>query len=176
MNSITKGWSSISNVDPLCAEIFQSQIFFGDRLGFIKLGYFGYRDGDSFDSAVEGNEVTARFMTGFYDFGTPSSNKRVSRIKLLGVSDGKPSYIIKIKSEYDLTELMNADSPVKRSGALWDVALWDVSYWQFPQQTFKAWFGVRGFGKKFSTQLAIRGQGYTLVTDYEVTYEEGNGL
>jgi len=176
MSAITKAWSSMTNVDPLCAEIYDSQLFVGDRNGFIKLCFFGYRDGDSYNSAVEGSEVTARFMTGFYDYGSPNMNKRISRVRLLGVSDGVPSYVIKMKSEYDMNELLSTPSPVRVAGALWDVALWDVQYWQFPQKTFKSWYGVRGFGKKISTQIAIRGSGYTLLTDYEVTYEEGIGL
>lgn len=176
MSAFTKGWSSVANVDPLCMAVFQGSVYFGDRNGYMKQAFFGYRDGDSYNSATLGSEVTARFITGFYDFGTPTANKTPTRVRLLGVCDGVPAYRIKVKGEYDISETLSTPAPATPSGALWDSAIWDMSFWQFAQQTFKRWFGVSGFGKKLSVQLAIRGSGYTLVTDYEVTYKEGNGL
>lgn len=176
MSAITKGWAAMTNVDPLCAEIFNSQFIFADRDGWVKLGFSGFRDGDSYDSATQGTEVTAKFQAGFSDYGSPNQNKRATRVRLLGISDLTPSYRMKVVSEYDLAITLSTPSPLRPIGSLWDIAKWDEAYWQLAQQTFRKWFGIASFGKLLSLQLAIRGGGYTVVTDYEITYQEGIGL
>lgn len=176
MNAITKAWASTSDMNPLCAEVYGGQFIFGDRDGWIKLGFSGFRDGDNYDSSVQGTDVTAKLQAGFSDFGSPSQNKRATRVRLLGIAELVPSYRMRVVSEYDMQVSMSTPSPLQPAGALWDVALWDAAYWQLSQQTFKKWFGVAGFGKLLSLQLAIRGGGYTLITDYEITYQEGLGF
>lgn len=176
MNSLTKAWSSTFNLDPYCSHVFNRQFIFGDRDGYIKLGFFGHRDGDNFDSSTTGDEVTAKLASGFFDCGSPTSNKTATRVRLLGLADGVPEYFISVKSEYDIINVTTGSPAPATTGSLWDVGLWDVAVWQFAFNTFKRWFGVSAFGKKLSIQLAIRGSGYVLITDYEVTFKKGNGL
>jgi hypothetical protein len=172
----TKAWSSLTNFPAHCAVLYQGGMIFGTAGGKVYQGFKGYRDGDSYDGVHTGAEVTGIFQTAFFDFGSPSANKRAQRVKLLGRSDGLPGFIAVIRDEYNIENPPSVPSPPFRSTSLWDIALWDNDLWQSRATTFGKWFGVAGFGKKLSTQVAIRSLGYTLVTDYEVTYEEGIGL
>lgn len=175
-SAATGGWGTMSVVEPLCAAVYEGKFFYGDRLGYVRQGFIGYRDGDNNDSSVVGAEVTARFITGFDDHDSPNANKTATRVRLLGLSDGNPSFHLKLLPEYRLQDIISTISPAALVGSLWDSAVWDSSYWLSGSQTFDRWVGVAAFGKKLALQVAIRGTGATLVTDYEVTYKEGNGL
>lgn len=176
MGHFAKAWSTISEFPAYCCEIFDGKFFFGTKDGYIGLGFSGHHDVASYDGSEMGNEVTGFFQTGFYDFGSPTANKRATRVRLLGRCDGTPGYIASVKSEYELETLLVAPGPVINNVPLWDVALWDQAVWQARSSTFKKWFGVAGFGKKLAVLIAVRGLGYTLLTDYELTFEEGGGL
>lgn len=176
MSHFSKAWSTHTNIPALCAEVFQGQMYFGTKDGKIALAFSGFHDGASYDGVEQGNEVTGYLQTGFYDMGSSTANKRATRLRLLGRCDGNPGYMAAIKSEYDLENMIQAPGPAANDKPLWDVALWDQATWQSRTSTFKRWFGVSSFGKKLSVQIAIRGLGYTLLTDYEVTFTEGIGL
>ncbi len=187
MDHFTKGWSTITNFPAYCAVVYQGQMYFGTidmvygdvsqyQGGRIAQAFSGYKDDASLTDVAIGAEVTGFFQSGFYDFGSPTKNKRAQRVRMLGVSDGVPGYVIVVKSEYDVSSSITAPPPLSGNQSLWDVALWDQAIWAARATTFKKWFGVAGFGKKLSTAAAIRGSGFTLITDYEVTFEEGIGL
>lgn len=187
MDHFSKGWSTQSLFPAFCAVVFQGQMYFGTKDmtygdtqqyqgGRIGEAFSGAKDDASLTDAEIGNEVTGFFQAGFYDYGTPTKNKRAQRVRLLGVSDGIPGCFIAIFSEYALQTNRQAPLPNLAGESLWNVALWDVAIWSARATTFKRWFGVAGFGKKLSVAAAVRSGGATLVTDYEVTFEEGIGL
>lgn len=176
MSHFGKGWNTLTIMEPYCALVHEGQFIFSDRLGKVYQGFYGYQDNTSFDESVVGSEVVGQFQTGFFDYGSPNSNKRAQRVRILGQADGLPAYVLAMEPEYNLSNLPNVGAPSINTGALWDVALWDQAMWQSKAGYWAKWFGVACFGKRLSLQAAIRGTGYTLVTDYEVTYEEGIGL
>jgi hypothetical protein len=151
-------------------------MIWGGADGRVYQGFTGFTDNASWDGTEPGTYVTGYFQTGFYDYGTPTQNKRAQRIRLVGLCDGTPGYIARIVSEYDFTFTGSPSNTSSSGTSLWDSATWDQSMWQSQAATFKKWYGVAGFGKKLSTQVAVRGLGATIVTDYEVTYENGIGL
>ncbi len=175
-NVLNRGWCTTTNFDPLCSIVYDGKLLFGTRNNRLCQGMIGYRDSDNHDSSYTGDEVTGRFIGGFFDLGSPTKNKLVSRVRMLGIGDGQPTMAVAVRPEYDQSQLLSVSSPVVTGGALWDVGVWDLSLWQYPEQTFKRWIGVSAYGKKMSVQAVIRGTGYTLVTDYEVTFKEGYGL
>lgn len=176
-SAATKSWATTTNFDPLCGAVHDGNFYFSDRSNRVCQGFIGYNDGDSFDSAVAGNEVTGRFLTGFYDYGSPNLNKTATRVRLLGMSDGNPAWHVKLHPEYQMNDLLSVGGPAAGGASLWDSALWDSDLWlSGGAETFKGWRGVAAFGKKLALQLVIRGSGATVVTDYEVTFKEGNGL
>jgi hypothetical protein len=176
MSHFNRSWTTVTVMEPYCAVLYEGQFMFSDRVGKLYQGFFGYDDKASYDGTVEGNEVTGQFQTGFHDYGTPNANKRVQRVRVLGRSDGHPTYLMKLVPEYDLGDLPNPGGASVTIAALWNVAIWDTAMWQSHSATWKKWFGVASFGKRLSLQCAVRGSGYTLVTDYELTFETGIGL
>jgi hypothetical protein len=176
MSHFGKAWTSITGMEPYTAVVHQGQFIFSTREGKVYQGFYGYEDGSSYDGTIAGNEVVGQFQTGFYDYGSPNANKRVQRVRLLGRADGLPAYVLAMEPEYAIGELPNVGAPALNANALWDVAIWDSATWQARSGYWAKWFGVACFGKRLSLLAAVRGTGYTLVTDYEVTYEEGIGL
>ena len=176
MNSLTNSWCSISSLDILSTAMYQGYFVFGTRTGSVILGFYGTRDGDSADGLTFGSEPTGRLQCSFNGMDSPTMNKRLLRTKLYGLSDTSPSFFIKFKAEYDLNELLSVSSPVAVLGSLWDSALWDSAKWETLLGSFHRWIGVAAFGKKLSMQMALRGSGGTMITDFEVLYEEGINL
>jgi hypothetical protein len=176
MSHFNRSWTTFTVVEPYTAVLHEGQFIFSDRNGKVFQGFYGYDDGASYDGTVEGTEVTGQFQTGFHDYGTPNSNKRAQRVRILGRSDGHPTYLMRIVPEYDLEDLPTPGGAAINVDALWNVAIWDQAVWQSHAATWKKWFGVSSFGKRLSLQAAVRGSGYTLVTDYEITYDVGIGL
>ena len=176
MSSLSRAWSTLADMDMKCGVIFNGDFYFGTKNGDVCQGFFGAYDGASVDGNLSGTEITSRSQGAFLDYGSPSVNKRMTRVKILGLANGQPSYRIVARSEYDFLTSISAPAPVAQPGSLWDAALWDLGVWSQSQQTFGGWFGVAGFGKKLSTLISIRSNGGTVITDLEATYLEGNGL
>jgi len=176
MSHFNRSWTTFTVLEPYTAVLHEGQFIFSDRNGKVFQGFYGYDDAASYDGTVEGTEVTGQFQTGFHDYGTPNANKRAQRVRMLGRSDGHPTYLIKIVPEYDLGDLPSPGGAAVNIDALWNAALWDSAVWQSHSASWRKWFGVSSFGKRLSVQAAVRGSGYTLVTDYEITYEQGIGL
>jgi hypothetical protein len=176
MSHFNRSWTTFTVVEPYTAVLHEGQFIFSDRNGKVYQGFYGPNDNASYDGTVEGDQVTAQFQTGFHDYGTPNSNKRAQRVRILGRSDGHPTYLMKMVPEYDLDDLPTPGGAAVEVDALWNVALWDAVMWQSHAATWKKWFGVSSFGKRLALQAAVRGSGYTLVTDYEITFETGIGL
>jgi hypothetical protein len=176
MSHFGKSWTSVTGMEPYTAAVYEGQFIFSDRSGKVYQGFYGFLDGSSFDGTSKGSEVTGQFQTGFFDYSSPNANKRVQRVRILGRADGNPTYVLKMEPEYQIQSLPSVGSAPATTQALWDVALWDSATWAARSGYWAKWFGVACVGKRLSLQAAVRGSGYTLVTDYEVTYEEGIGL
>jgi hypothetical protein len=176
MNSITNAWSTISEMDILCAEVFQGNFYFGTRTGDVVWGFRNWNDAVSADGVTLGPEVTGRLQGSFQDLGSPVKNKRALRVKIYGFSDSQPSIYVIMKDEYKINELLNTPSPIALASPSWDTSVWDKGIWNSTLGSFRRWIGITGFGKRLSTQLAIRGSGRVLMTDYEVLFETGIGL
>jgi hypothetical protein len=176
MSHFNRSWTTFTVMEPYAAVVHEGTFMFSDREGKLYQGFYGYQDGASYDETVEGNEVTGQFQTGFHDYGTPNANKRAQRVRILGRSDGTPTYLLRVVPEYSFEDMPNPGGAAVFGSALWDVALWDSDLWQARAATWKKWFGVASFGKRLALQAAVRGSGYTLVTDYEITFETGIGL
>ena len=176
MGVIGGGWATISNMDPYCCEMIDGKLIFGTRGGDVCQGFYGYRDATSSDDIILGQEVTGRFQGAFLDFRDGTKNKRLLRCKVYGLTSGFPSFYLTFKPEYELSELINTPSPVAAPSPSWDSSVWDGSIWLQDRYSLHKWFGVAAFGKKLSMQMAIRGAGEILLTDFEVLFEQGIGL
>jgi hypothetical protein len=176
MGMFRTSWSFFTGMDMLCGYVFQGSFYWGSRDGKLYLGFNGYKDKASYDGSVVGSEVIGQVQCRFADYGTPSSNKRLQRVRILGRSDGTPAVNVKVVPEYDLGSSPTTNAPLPQGTDLWDIGLWNQAIWNGGQATLNKWIGVRGFGKRLSLALAVRGLGSTLLSDYEVTYEEGGGF
>ncbi len=178
MNSLTNAWSTFSAIDTLCAAIWYGKFIFGTSLGMVNQGFVGVQDNVSSDGVIRGDEITARLQGNFNDYGAPNQNKRMLRIKVYGLANIDPRFYAIFRDEYDVTSPIGAPISASIVGGLWDDALWDDVAWSFGEGngSFKRWFGVTGFGKKLSLQLALRGGGRVVYTDHESLFETGIGL
>ena len=176
MNSLINAWATLSDLDLLCADVYYGKMIYGTRDGYVIHGFVGFSDRVSSDSADVGTEVTGRLQSSFNDFGNPTMNKRLLRMKIYGVCDGIPSASIRFVNEYDLTTRLDTASPLSKEGGIWDGSNWDDAFWAGNQLSLRRWIGICGYGKKLSMLMAIRGQGQTILSDYEVLFETGANL
>jgi len=176
MNALTSGWATITVMEPYCADVFNGQLIYGGRDGNVYAGFYATNDATSSDELTLGDQVTGRFQTAFMDFQDGTKNKRMLRVKSYGQVDGIPSFYVTFKPEYELLELINTGAPVSGPTSSWDQALWDNVTWVQGLGSLHKWFGVAAFGKKLSMQMAIRGTGRVLLTDFEALFEMGIGL
>jgi len=183
MNSVTSAWCTVSGMDFRCADVFYGQFIYGTADGMVNQAFFGNEDGVPADGLKHGDIVTARIQGAFFDYGEPNLNKRMLRVKLYGRSQSDPSFFARYLPEYHLEEPISAPTPNKDDKALWAGAppntadaVWDFSKWGEADGSFHKWFGVSGFGKKLSLQIAIRGSGQIAYTDHEALFEIGIGL
>ena len=175
MNAHTAGWCTFSNMDMLCATVFNGKLIMGTRKGEIIQALTGFRDGDSADGVIFGDEVTGRCQGAFLDYGLPNNNKRMLRVKVYGSSQDYPSFLIIFKDEYNLQEFLNVSAPAAKIRALWDVGVWDLTEWQSGDvSSFRRWIGVAAYGKKLSMQFVVRGSGPTILSDFETLFEPAN--
>lgn len=176
MNSLNNAWCTFSGLDILSADVFQGQLIYGTSDGLVNQGLYGFEDGLSADGLVKGDAVTGRLQGAFNDYGEPNMNKRMLRIKVYGVSNSDPSFFARFQPEYVFNVPIDAPAPRVGIYPLWDDAIWDEAIWAEGDGSFHRWFGVNGFGKKMSLQLAIRGAGQVTYTDHEALFEVGLGL
>lgn len=176
INSITSAWGTFSNMDVLDADVYKGKMISGTRDGNVILSFSGYSDGVPSDNSDVGTAVTGNIQGAFLDYGNANMNKRMMRAKVYGLADNEPSVFCTFKSEYALSELLNAPAPVVSTLPTWDNALWDDAIWNASNGSFRRWYGVSAFGKKMSFQLAARGSSRTVLTDFEVLFETGIGM
>jgi hypothetical protein len=176
MNSLNGSWNTISKITPLCAATFYGKMIAGNRDGSVIQCFVGYKDGDTPGGSGAGSDITGRMIGSFLEYGSPVANKRMLRVRLYGLADGRPIWAAKFLAEYDIYSVLNVYGLVPVSSYVWDVARWDQALWQAGKTTFKQWYGTSCFGKKVALQLAISGTGATLATDYEAAFESGLGL
>lgn len=176
MNSIMNSWSTISGLDMLCAELYFGQLIAGTRTGEVIQPFYGFADKVSADGVDVGHSVTGHVQTSYDGFEDPTMNKRILRAKLYGLTDGTPTVNSKFIPEYDVNSSLNVNGPVTDPLGAWDSGLWDQAQWAGTQVPLRRWIGVSGFGKRLSMMLAVRSQGYLLLSDYEVLFETGNNL
>lgn len=176
MSHFGKSWTTITEMEPYAATVYEGQFVFSGRDNKVYQGFYGYLDKSSYDATVKGSEVTGQFQTGFFDYGSGNSNKRATRVRILGRADGLPAYVLSMEPEYQIAQLPSVGAPALVESPLWNVAIWDRAMWASKSGYWAKWFGIACVGKRMSLLAAVRGTGYTLVTDYEVTYEEGIGL
>jgi hypothetical protein len=188
MNSLNGSWGVMTGIDPLCAANYYGQMVCGRQEpklnadgsigydGTIIVAFTGYLDGGFSGGSSIGKNIQGKLLGAFLDYGDPSANKRMLRVKLYGIADGTPIWIAKFIDEYDMDQQLNVYGLAPAGGSTWDVAIWDKATWGAGRATFRGWYGTSCFGKKIALQLAISGTGHTLVTDYEAVFESGMGL
>jgi len=176
LSVIPKAWATISQMDLLSGDLYYGKYMFGTRDGNVCQGFYGFKDGVSSDGLDLGAEITARIQTPFNDLGYNTLNKRLLRMKLYGLTDGMLAATVKWVPEYDLLTQLSTIGAPSADSSLWDVAVWDAAKWAAAQFPVRRWIGIAGFGKKLSLLMAVRGQGYVLLSDYEILYETGYNL
>ena len=72
MNSLTNAWCTFSNMDVLCAAMWQGKFIFGTSLGGVSQGFTGGTDGISADGVTPGLQITAKIQGAFADYGSPN--------------------------------------------------------------------------------------------------------
>jgi len=176
MNAIMNSWSTTTNLDMLCGELYFGQLICGTRTGEVIQPFYGYADKVSADGLDPGSSVIARLQTSYQGFGDDLMNKRALRIKLYGMTDGTPTVAVKLIPEYNVNDTVSVSGPVTDPLGAWDTGLWDQALWAGTQIPLRRWLGVSGYGKRLSMLMAIRSQGYLLLSDYETLFETGNNL
>ena len=176
MNSLGNGWSTFSKLDLLSADMWEGRMIFGSRDGSVCEAFESYRDGDSSDGLVVGNNIISALQTNFNDYGSPNFNKTMRRAKIYGIVENQPSIYVTFKAEYDFAITQYPSIPAPEVRSLWDIALWDESFWATAVVSLRRWFGTAAFGKKMAMQLVTQVNSATLLTDYETCFTKGNGL
>lgn len=176
MSTITRGWSQYRGTSMgVCAATWSGSLYFGTADGKVKV-MDGYVDGVTLADPSSYTPISWALLTGFTNLGT-ANKKRLHWVRTSFQSDSAPpTYAIEARVDWDIREVLSAPSASANTNATWDSAIWDAAVWGGDYGPTQGIRGLAGIGSRVA--LAIKGEstGRTVLTEFEVSYDEGGPL
>lgn len=171
MNTISKAWSSFSNLNTTCWELHNDKIYFG---GTNKV--FSFWDG--YDD--NGSNINAEVQQAYTYFEDPGQNKRFTLVRpTFQTIDGFPAILAGVNTDFSVQNNLGTISynPSINTLGKWNTAVWDQDLWGGYTQVTQYWQGVTGIGYSAGIVMKIASQDIDVrwvSTDY--VYERGGIL
>jgi hypothetical protein len=146
MNALTGAWCQFLGWNANTFTIFNQQLYWGDNVGNVNLGYVG--SSDNF------NSIFADMQCAFNWFDEPGRLKRITMVQpLLTLGGG-------------LTPTLGVDVDFTTSGKVapitsftgttyWDIALWDQAFWPASSTSFSSWLTVDAIGHALALRVQV---------------------
>lgn len=145
MNTISGAWSSFSGWDTACIELHKDRIFFGGN-GVVCRGWDTQAD--------NGTNINFEAQQSFNYFGNAGQLKQLKMIRPIISSDGNPSVLLGVNSDYDVSAPTGIPSFTPTSSSAWDSATWDSATWGGDLSVKKDWQTAFGLGYCISAHMS----------------------
>jgi hypothetical protein len=141
MNNITKAWCNFTGWNAACWALVENEPYFGGNTYVAKAwttGDGGYAD--------DGEPVRTKALQAFNYFETRGVIKYFTRARPSIFSNGQPSVVIGINTDFQTADQTGAVSFSPTVAGLWGVGLWDVALWGSDVVITNNQSGVTGIG------------------------------
>ena len=141
MNNITKAWCNFTGWNASCWALVNNEPYFGGNTFVAKAwttGDNGYSD--------NGEPIRAKALQAFNYFETRGVVKYFTRARPSIFSNGVPSVVIGINTDFQTFDQTGALSFSPSVAGLWDTGLWDVALWGSDVVISNNQAGVTGIG------------------------------
>ena len=138
-NVSTKAWSRFLNLNAICWELFNGNIYFGTAAGAV------YRAEDG--GSDNGGLITARCLPAFTHLGAPGRTKHVKLVEpLLSTDLSTYTFGTGCVVNFQQPQTVGGSSPGAAGGFIWDVSVWDGTDVWIGVTVFDRWEGADGIG------------------------------
>jgi hypothetical protein len=153
-NLLTKAWGYWSGVPARCAEIWNSDYYFGMDDGRV-VQYYGTLDNVLLDG-TPGVSIEFNILTSFQPYGQHGFYKQAGMFRIVGVSAGAATYRIRAVYDYDIEAEAGTPTGVATSdAAVWGTAIWGTDVWGAQVAGSSVVLGTAGIGR--TVALAMTG-------------------
>lgn len=168
----TGGWSIYRDLEMTSAEAWDGKLYFGTPDGSVKVNT-GYVDGVTLADPNSFTAIQWSLVTKFHNLGN-GRKKRVTDIRPhITTQTAAPSYTVKARYDFDLSEVSAVTDTSTSAGDLWDTAEWDSAVWSGDYAPSHQVRGAIGCGTHVA--IAIRGTatGRTVLVGFDVAFNQG---
>lgn len=168
MNTITGAWSRFTNWNAFSWELVNDNIYFGTN-GKVCLAWSGTQD--------SGATIVANALPAFNYFGKQSQLKQVTMCRPIVSTDGTPSILIGINTEFNSTDPTGVLSYTpSASSMIWGSMVWGSMAWGGSLVTKANWQYASGLGYSLSLHMIVQNNNANFrwqSTDYVI---KGGGI
>lgn len=165
MNTISKAWCNFTGWNANCWELYNDDLYFGGNQ-FVGKAWNGLDD--------NGTAITADGLQAFNYFGDTARKKRFTMMQPSLQTNGTPSILAAINTDFSLADPTAALSFSPTSYAVWDTSLWDSGVWGSDLVISDAWQGATGLGYCGAPRLKSQASGIQVQwNNTNVLYEVG---
>ena len=138
MNTISGAWSRFTDWDAHCFELHGDQLYFGGSTYVAK----------AWDTNADaGGNINFEALQSFNYFGNSGQLKQVKMLRPIIATDGRPSVLLGVNVDFDVTAPTGVPTFTASNSAVWDLATWDGGYvWGGDLQIKRDWQTAFGLG------------------------------
>lgn len=166
MHTITKAWAQFTNIEAICFEIHNNNMYFGSN-GYVGKFWDTYSD--------NGSNINATVQQAYSYFDSRGQLKRFTMVRpIFLVDQGNPSILCGVNVDFETTNALGSVTfnPESGSVGVWGVSDWDDGdVWSAKGSLYvsKVWQGVTGIGYSAGIYMVTAVQGIEVhwaSTDY----------
>ena len=185
MDTTTKAWSFMRDMDILCCDVWQESMFFGYPDGQV-FNFSGFSDKVLIDETPS-IAIEYSVLGSFQDLGSPAIFKRAQFLRPTFRGGAIPAYSIKALYDYDFVEpLFSSDANPSNAG-VWqssgivppyaeDVSLWDSAAWSGALVPFNNVTGGIGMGRTMAVAIIGNAKSEQQLVDINILWDAGGPL
>jgi hypothetical protein len=152
-NTITSAWTIFTGWDANCFEVMEDELYFGDSTG-VRKAWQGNLDGE--------NVITADVLPAFDEFGNPAQSKLFTLVRPYLSTDGSPSILYGLNTDYFAREVTGALSYTAPSAMTWGSMVWGSMVWGGSLSNITAAHNVGAAGRAAALRLVAQNNGSNL--------------
>ena len=146
-NTITGAPCRFKSINALCFALMGDDAYFGGSDGKVYKFDTGYDD--------NGNNIEGDALQAFSYFGSKGTVKAFKRVQPIFESNGDPEAALDLNVDFQVKNPTGVSGSTPTSAGKWGIAKWGSGLWGTSKQIFKAWRGVRGYGRAASLRVRI---------------------
>lgn len=146
-NTITGAPCRFTGINARCWGLKEDAIYFGGADGKVYAFDIGTTD--------DGAAIAADGLQAFSDFGSPGRQKSFKRVEPIFQGASDPAPALDLNVDYQIQAPTGVSAPISSPAARWGVSKWGVGTWGSPQQVWRGWRSIRGYGRAASIRVRV---------------------